>query len=440
MRIAVVGGGIAGLSAAWLLGQAHDVTLFEREPHPGGHAHTVDAVKVPNPIAVDTGFVVYNERTYPNLVALFDHLGVATQVSDMSFAVSIDEGALEYGSSGPCALFAQGRNVLRRRFWSMLLGTLRFYRKGRRLLDRADAETLTLGEYLAIEGYSEAFIEDHLLPMAAAIWSRPAGAMRDHPAAAFIRFADDHGLMQLVARPRWRTVSGGSRQYVRKLVAEMERQSSSRLRLATTVGRVHRLSSAVVVEEASGRREAFDYAVIAVHADQALAMLADPTPMESQLLGAFAYSRNRVVLHGDARLMPRRRRSWSSWNFLSDRKAATKRQPCVSYWMNRLHRLDEAPPLFVTLNPAPEPRTDLLRARFRYDHPGFDAAALAAQRQLPSIQGARRTWFCGSYFGAGFHEDALVSGLAAAEALGDVCCPWRPKVVTTVPALEFSGR
>lgn len=428
-RIAVVGSGIAGLSAAWLLSHAHDVTLFEAADRLGGHSNTVDVDGPRGAIAVDTGFIVYNQRTYPNLAALFDHLGVATQPSDMSFGVSIDDGTFEYAGSDLLSLFAQRRNLVRPRFWRMLVDTLRFYRHGPALLLQPDAEEISLGAYLRREGYSRAFIDDHLLPMIAAIWSAPAAnAVLDHPAAAYVRFAINHGLMQIAGRPRWRTLVGGSRAYVQRLAAALV----GRVRLATAVRRIHRLPAdaggdrpaGVMVEDASGATAAFDQVVIGAHADDALALLADPTAAEASVLGAFTYTANTAVLHSDRRLMPRRRSAWASWNALGQGGTTTERRSCVTYWMNRLQSLDDTLPLFVTLNPLREPCPGLVHATVRYEHPAYDVATPAAQRRLPTIQGVRRTWFCGSYFGAGFHEDALAAGLAVAEAIGGVHRPW----------------
>jgi predicted NAD/FAD-binding protein len=408
------------MSAAWLLSGKHRVTVYERDGRLGGHSHTVDVAGPEGPLAVDTGFIVFNEGNYPNLTQLFRHLGVETRPSTMSFAASLDDGTLEYSGSNALGLFAQPRNLMRSRFWRMLADTLRFYREGPGIVDMPDAGVLSLGDYLDREKYSTAFVEDHLLPMAAAIWSTPVEGMRSYPALAFIRFCQQHGLMRVTGRPQWRTVVGGSRSYVRRLTAAY----ADRVRLSAGVRAVRRLPGAVFVEDEQGGSELYDHVVIAAHADDALAMLTDASADERTLLGAFTYTQNVAVLHGDQRLMPRRRRVWSSWNYLRRHGATGAGRICVSYWMNQLQGLDERMPLFVTLNPPFMPDPGRTHAVIAYDHPTYDIGALSAQQRLHRLQGQRNTWFCGSYFGAGFHEDALSSGLSVAEHLGGVSRPW----------------
>jgi predicted NAD/FAD-binding protein len=423
VNIAVIGTGISGMSAAWLLSQRHDVTVYEQDNRLGGHSHTVDA---PGATPVDTGFIVYNHRNYPNLVALFEHLKVPTKASEMSFAVSVDDGALEYGTTTFGQLIAQKRNIVRPRFWSMLNDLMRFYREAPSFRETGD-EIASLGDYLDRGRYCRAFQDDHLLPMAAAIWSTPAGRVRDYPAAAMIRFCDNHGLLKVSGRPEWRTVDGGSREYVSRLTASY----AERVRAGQAVRHVSRTPTGVVVTDASGTTERFDHVVFATHADQALAILSDPSPDEAALLGAFQYTRNETILHRDASLMPKRKAVWSSWNYLA-RTGDGASAPCVTYWMNRLQSIPEDNPLFVTLNPVKPPRPDtVIRTEF-YEHPVFDEAAIRAQRQIWQLQGKRNSWFCGAYFGSGFHEDGLQAGLAVAEALGGVRRPW------TVP--NESGR
>jgi predicted NAD/FAD-binding protein len=417
-RIAVIGSGIAGMSAAWLLSRRYDVTVYEQDGRLGGHANTVEVTTPDGPLQVDTGFIVYNEETYPNLTAMFEHLGVPTRLSDMSFGVSLDDGALEYSSFNLQGLFAQAANIVSPRFWAMLRDIPRFYRAGLRDVLSGNLPPMSLGEYLHAGGFCRAFEEDHLLPQAAAIWSTTPRAMRDYPAAAFLRFFHNHGLMRLTARPLWRTVVGGSRAYVERLTADY----ADRVRLGRGVTSVRRAEDGVWVRDVTGAVERYDDVVIAAHADQALALLEDPDANERRLLGAIRYTRNSAILHTDAGLMPRRRAAWSSWNHLGrrgDPEAGT-----ITYWMNRLQGLPETVPLFVTLNShiAPDPATVI--CRHDYEHPLFDAAADAAQRELWSLQGRRGTWFCGAWFGAGFHEDGLQSGLAVAEALGAPRRPW----------------
>ena len=411
LKIAVIGSGVSGLSCAWLLNQRHDVTVFEKADRLGGHTNTVIANAATGPIAVDTGFIVFNEATYPNLIALFDHLGVASRATDMSFSVSLEEGRFEYAAP---ALFAQRRNVLRPRFWSMLSEVWRFYREAPAALASLDDPNLSLGEFLQRGRFSTAFRDDHLLPMAAAIWSSPAESLLEYPAAAFLRFCDNHGLLQLAGRPLWRSVTGGSRTYVDRIAATL----GDGVRLGRDVVEVRRTGDGVEVIERNGRRERFDHVVLATHADQALGLIGAPTEAEKRTLGAFRYSRNLAVLHTDPALMPRRRRAWASWNYIGAREGL-----CVSYWMNMLQGLP-GEDLFVTLNPPRPPKAEALLRSELYEHPIFDAAALRAQASLWDLQGEGGVWFCGAHFGAGFHEDGLQSGLAVAEQLGGVRRPW----------------
>jgi len=412
--VAVIGSGIAGLSAAWLLSRTHDVQVFEADNRIGGHSHTRDVAGHP----VDTGFIVYNEATYPNLTALFAYLGVATRGTDMGFAVSLNQGRLEYAGGDLGGLFAQKRNLVSPRFWRMLADLVRFYRAAPR--DLPGLGEVTLGAYLERLGAGEAFRDDHLYPMAAAIWSTPVALIPDQPAAAFIRFCDNHGLLNLGARPPWRTVEGGSRAYVEALTAPF----ADRIHCATPVRQIRRLPSGVELTTDRGPAQ-FDAVVVATHADTALALLADADADERRVLGAFSYRRNLAVLHSDAALMPRRKRVWSAWNYAAD-STGSDTTLSVTYWMNRLQTwLPEDLPLFVTLNPARAPDPAKVHARVAYDHPVFDMAADRAQRELWGLQGARRTWFCGAHFGAGFHEDGLQAGLAVAEALGGGRRPWR---------------
>jgi predicted NAD/FAD-binding protein len=418
-RIAVIGGGISGLSAAWLLARRHSVTLFEAEPRLGGHSNTIEAACGAGSVPVDTGFIVYNTASYPNLIALFDHLKVPTAASSMSFAVSLAHGAYEYSGSGVAGLIGQAANLVRPGHWRMLADIPRFFRAATALAGSGGDETLSLGDFLQAGGYSRGFVDHHILPMTAAIWSTPSAAVLDFPAAAFARFFANHGLLQVNHRPQWRTVVGGSREYVRRLRTGFPGE----VVLGSAVRRVTRgrLGVTVATDRAEGR---FDTCVLACHADDALSLLADADGEERHLLGAFRYSLNRAVLHGDAGWMPKRRRLWSSWNYISPDLGRHK-ELSVTYWMNSLQPLGASTPdLFVTLNPARDIAAGRIFGEWAYAHPMFDAAALRAQRQLWRIQARRATWFCGSYFGFGFHEDGLQSGLAVAEGIGGVHRPW----------------
>lgn len=412
-RIAVVGAGISGLGAAWALSRKHAVTLFDANDYIGGHANTVEVEVEGANVAVDTGFIVYNELNYPNLVALFEHLGVPVADSDMSFGVSLDDGALEYSGTGLRGLFAQRRNLARPRFWRMLADVRRFYAEAPGYL-AGDADALTLGDLLKRHAYSDAFVEDHLVPMAAAIWSASRDDIRAYPADAFIRFFINHGLLRFSGRPQWRTVVGGSREYVRRLLADAD------LRVARGIGvtRVRRLPTHVVIERDDGLAETFDEVVIATHADEALALLDAPSHDERTVLGGFAYTPNRAWLHRDASLMPRRRDAWSSWNYIRSGSGRDDAPLAVTYWMNRLQPLATPHDLFVTLNPPREPAPGLVHGVFDYTHPLFTRGSAEQRLRSHRVQGVNRTWFCGAWLGSGFHEDGLQSGLWVAERLG----------------------
>jgi len=416
-KIAVVGSGISGLSAAWLLSKRHHVTLYEEDGRLGGHTNTVEVMTDGGSIPVDTGFIVYNEVNYPNLVAFFDHLDVETVETDMSFSVSIGNGAFEYAGSDLNGLFAQRRNILRPRFYRMIHDIRRFYREAPRLL-AGEADGPSLADYLTAGRYSDIFIQDHLIPMGAAIWSTPADRMLDYPAGSFVRFCENHGLLRLKDRPMWRTVVGGAREYVRRIHAGL----SGPAHIGKGVRAIRREQSMVLIRDDEGRIEFFDDVVIATHADTALRLLGDPDQRERSVLGAFSYQPNRAVLHSDPSLMPRRKAAWASWNYLAPSDGDDNLS--VTYWMNRLQPIDRCHPLFVTLNPHAGPAPDRVIAEVDYTHPIFDSATAAAQRKLWSLQGRRHTWFCGAYFGWGFHEDGLQSGLAVAEDLGGLRRPW----------------
>ena len=423
MEIAVVGAGISGLGAAWLLSKRHHVTLYEKQDRLGGHTNTVladatadDGTK--RTLHVDTGFIVFNDATYPDLIALFAHLGVEARVSEMSFAASIDRGRIEYSGGTLGGLFAQRRNVLRPSHWRMLADCLRFFREATALCANGDNDARSLGTFLADGGYSRVFVDNHLLPMAAAIWSCPATTMMDFPAVSLARFFRNHGLLQIFDRPLWRTVKGGSKTYIGKLLAD----AGPALTHAKGASAIDAAGSRV--RDADGAWRSFERIVCAGHADETLSLLGDgASALERELLGKFKFQPNLAVLHQDAGQMPKRKAAWSSWNYLTERRHQ-QIDVCVTYWMNLLQGLDADVPLFVTLNPLTPPDPAKTLASFDYMHPVFDEGAIAAQKRLGEIQGKRGLYFCGAWTGYGFHEDGLRSGLDVAEMLG-MARPWR---------------
>jgi uncharacterized protein len=417
-NIAVIGSGISGLSAAWLLSQRHHVTLIESGKALGGHSNTVDVQVQDGVVPVDTGFIVFNNETYPNLVALFDYLKVPVVNSNMGFAVSLNKGHYEYAGDSISTLIGHPTNVFRTKHWRMVADMIRFFRTGAAKASSVP-EHMTLAEFLRVENYSQEFLELHLLPVAGAIWSSAPEQMLDYPACAFLRFFENHGLLNFVKRPQWKTVSGGSREYVNRVVSA----SSMRVITSTPVHDIDRAGHGVVVRGANGYTERFDEIVIATHADTALQMLTDAGDDEINLLSSFKYSQNTAILHDDQSFMPKRKNLWSSWNYVSDSGAAAG-QAAVTYWMNELQPLNTGTQLFVSINPARLPAEGSVKYVCEYDHPVFNPQTRAAQKQLWSLQGQNKTWFCGAHFGAGFHEDGLQSGLAVAEQLGGVKRPW----------------
>lgn len=410
MRIAVVGSGIAGLASAWLLSRRHDVTLFEAEDYLGGHTHTHDIELGGRRYTVDTGFIVHNRAHYPLLTRLFDELGVASQPTTMSFSVRNEASGLEYNATSLDGLFCQRRNLLSPRFLGMVRDLLRFYREAPALLD-GDAPGPALGEYLAERGYGAAFRDEHLVPMASALWSSPPRRILDFPARYLVSFMANHQMLQVAGRPPWRVVCGGSASYVRAL----RRNWPVRERLDCPVTAIHREPGAVRLDSAAGC-ERYDQVVLACHSDQALALLADASAREHAVLGAIAYQSNEVVLHTDATLLPRRRKAWAAWNANVPRDP---REPCtVSYCMNLLQGLDAPEPLVVTLNRSHAIDPARVLRRLRYHHPVYTHNAVAAQRCKAQIQGVQRTWFAGAYWGFGFHEDGMRTAVEVAAALG----------------------
>ena len=407
MKIAVIGRGVAGNVAAYHLQREHDITVFEAASHVGGHTHTHEIEHEGRTVAVDTGFIVCNDRTYPNYLELMSELGVELQDSDMSFSVQTADG-LEYNGTTLNSLFAQRRNLLRPSFYRMIRDTLRFNREAPRLLEwRSDS--VTLGEYLDVQGYSPQFVEHYILPMGAAIWSAGTDTLRNFPARYFVRFFHNHGMLSVDDRPQWRTVCGGSARYVEKLTAGFR----DRIRLRAPVESVRRTPAGVFVKPAGGEAERFDRVFFGCHSDQALRLLTDASVTERAVLGAIRYQRNDVLLHTDTRVLPKRRLAWAAWNYhLVDRAAE---RVAVTYHMNILQRIESRTPLLVTLN-MPD-RIDEARVirELQYEHPVFTPEAVAAQGRHADINGADRAYFCGAYWGFGFHEDGVVSALAALE-------------------------
>jgi predicted NAD/FAD-binding protein len=437
MRIAIVGTGISGLACAWLLDRRHDVVVYEEADRLGGHTHTLGVPWQGTEMPVDTGFIVYNERNYPNLARLFAHLGVATRPSDMSFGVSIDGGRLEYAGSSLRTLFAQKRNLLRPGFHRMWCDILRFNGDATRYL-AAGSGRATLGEFLDQRRYGAGFCRHYLLPMAAAIWSATVQGMRAFPAQSLLRFFANHGLLQIYDRPQWRTVAGGARTYVDRLGAGFARH----LKLSCPVVAIERQGHGIMVVDGLGGRQTFDQVVLACHADQALALIPAPTAAERAILGAFRYQGNRAVLHQDPALMPQRRSVWSSWNYLARHHDATLAGGggvSVTYWLNHLQGLDPDCLLLESLNPLTEPAPETVLAELAFRHPQYDAEAVAAQARRGEIQGQGGLWFAGAYWGYGFHEDGLRSGLDVAAALGTRPPWWAPERVAEVTPIRRSA-
>jgi uncharacterized protein len=418
LNIGVVGSGISGLSAAWLLSRRHRVTVIEANQHIGGHANTVD-VRAPGGklVPIDTGFIVSNPETYKNFFALMDYLGVTMDDSEMSFSISSRHGAFEYSGHSLWHLLGAARQWPDPRHWRMVYDLVRFYRTAER--DAADLPVHeTLGSFLKKHNYSTSFIANHILPIAGAIWSSGTADIAQYPVRAFVKFFVNHRLFALGSRPIWRTVKGGSRDYVRKLFAD----GAFSVLTGQAVTAVRRHADRVDVAGANGFRQSFDHIVIATHADQALRLLADPSEAEGGLLSNFRTSENTAVLHRDATLMPFARRFWSAWNYHGG--PADGGLVRVTYWMNALQKLQSSDQHFVSLNPPRQPKPELVDGTYLYRHPIFDTAALSAQRDLWSLQGVNRTWFAGAWFGSGFHEDGLQAGLAVAEQLGGTKRPW----------------
>ena len=407
MKIAIIGSGIAGNVAAYKLSRQHDVTVFESGSYVGGHTNTVDVFEHGRRIPVDTGFIVFNDRTYPNFMRLLNEIGQESQPSEMSFSVQAESGDLEYKGSSLDTLFAQRRNIFRPPFYRMVRDILRFNKEAATRLEKRDDST-TLGEYLLKHGYSREFADHYLLPMAAAIWSAEPVSVLDMPIEFLTRFLKNHGLLQLRDRPQWRVIKGGSREYVRKLVAGHR----DRIRLNSPVRSVRRVGAQVEIRAGAAGPERFDYVFLACHSDQALAMLDDATQAEREVLGAIRYQRNEAILHTDATLMPKRRRAWAAWNYHIPEDP--RRHVAVTYNMNILQSLDSKEQYCVTLNNDRQVASSRIIQRISYEHPIYTRDTVAAQSRQAELN-VDRTFFCGAYWRNGFHEDGVVSALNALE-------------------------
>lgn len=418
MKIAIIGSGISGNAAAWALSKSHDVTVYEKRNRLGGHSATVDVPFQDGTVPVDTGFIVYNEQNYPLLTKLFDYLEVETKPSDMAFSVSLDNGKLEWCGTKLKGVFAQPTNLFSPGFLRMLRDIFRFNERARKDLQSGALCGLTLDDYLHRSGFSQRLKNDYLVPMTSAIWSTPSSKMLEFPAESLIQFMKNHSLIQK-ERPNWRTVTGGSRQYVEKLANATQAVT----RLNSEVTSVERTGAGIVVTDVNGSTELFDHVVMAAHSDQSLAMLANPSTAEREVLGNIEYTKNDVWLHRDKALMPKRRNAWAAWNYLGSKRAENDRDVSVTYWMNRLQGIREDCPLFVTLNPLQKPDPELTIDRYTYAHPLFDAKAIVAQKRIPEIQAKDGISYCGAWCGYGFHEDGLRSGLEVATRLGETL-PW----------------
>ena len=416
MRIAIIGTGVSGLLAARLMASRHDVRVFEANGYLGGHARMEQVEIAGRHCAVDTGFMVFNESTYPNFCQLLRLLKVPAQNTDMSFSVRCARSGLEYQGSSLNGLFAQRSNLLNPRFYGMLRDIVRFNRQAEEIL--AQPSTTSLGAYLKEQKYSTAFIEHYLLPMSAAIWSCPPHQVLQFPLFFLVRFLSNHGLLQLRNRPQWKTIIGGSQEYIRPLMQPLQ----NHIHLNCPIVSVRRNSENVLIQSSDGREESFDYVIMALHADQALAVLRDSDALESEILTSFPYHENEAVLHTDHTVLPKRRRSWASWNYHLG--TDVNRPVSVTYDLGRLQRLDLAKPILLTLNPTESIRPDCILKQIKFQHPAYDTTSIAAQQRRLECQGTRRTFFCGAYWGNGFHEDGVNSALSIAEFFGitmDAC-------------------
>ena len=427
-KIAIVGTGISGLGAAFLLAPHHEITVYEKAPRIGGHARTITVDYDGVPIAVDTGFIVFNKPNYPNLTGLFAHLKVPTHKSDMTFSASIRDGWLEWGAKDANAVFGQRRNLLRPHFGLLVRDVIKFNAQAETVVERHP--DLTLDQLIVRMGLGDWFRRYYLLPMSGAIWSCPPCEMMHFPARTLIRFFANHHLLSASGQPQWNTVTGGSHEYV----ARLTRGFADRIRTRCGAAEIARENGKVQIRDTQGGLESYDRVVMACHGDEALALLRDAAPGERAALSAFRYQKNVAVLHRDHSVMPKRRRCWASWVYTSDGDL-THPKLSVSYWMNRLQNIDNRTPLFVSLNPGREIASNLVFDRAEFDHPIFDAAAIAAQSRIAALQGERSTWFCGAHLRHGFHEDGLASAVTVARQMG-APVPWEQDAPEIYDAMQ----
>jgi len=409
MKIAIIGSGISGTYAAYRLHKQHDITVFEADDRPGGHTNTVDVATEEGDFAIDTGFIVFNERNYPNFIQMLDDLNVDSQRTEMSFSFKCELSGLEYNGRSLSKLFAQRRNLLRPSFYKMILDIMRFNRNSDALLNAP--QSMSMGEYLDTHGYKGPMVEDYLLPMAGAIWSSEPGMMRHFPARQFGRFFMNHGLMQIKDRPHWRTVNGGSREYL-KAACALYKDS---IRLNAKVEWIQRSSEHVTVKAANQNTEDFDQVIIACHSDQALALLKDPSERETEVLGAIPYQHNDTVLHTDTSLMPKNKNAWAAWNY--HRSPEPGSHVSVTYNLTTLQRLNTDTQFLVTLNGTDQIDPSKIIQKIDYEHPVFNLESMSAQEKWQEINGTQRTWYAGAYWGFGFHEDGVKSGLRVVEEI-----------------------
>lgn len=427
--IAIIGSGITGISAAWLLHKKYDVTLFEKNNYLGGHTHTHDVTENDKELAIDTGFIVYNEKNYPNLVGLFNHLDVKTEATDMSFAFSLNQGEIEYAGTGLVGMFAQKSNLVSIKHWRLLKEIVRFNKVAHAelaVLEKNKCIEFTLGAFLKQHNFTVDLQENYLLPMGAAIWSCPVEIMYNFPAFSFLRFFANHGLIDLKNRPQWRSVVGGSREYIKKMMVTLE----SEITFQDGADSVMREDETVTVLSGS-KSSSFDQAIFACHADEALQLLDSPTESEQAVLSCFKYQENKTYLHTDDSLMPKRKKAWCCWNYLAQsdsteylsKNELSDKKVTATYWMNMLQKFNAEKDYLVTLNPYQHIDPSKVIKQMTYHHPVFDRDAIEAQSRLVELQGINKSWFCGSYAGYGFHEDGLFSSVKACEQLG-VIAPW----------------